>query len=266
MLEDRFGAGRVWCRNPKYYDPEDVAEDVAVAVFLGLRDRARDYLARCKELGIPCVVVDLGWMRRDRGYWQVSYGDLNEPPPIAPGPDRFNHLQLKCYPQVKRNHSTVIIGQIPGDAQHDLADSNSIIRWAQDTAKGIRSRYRLRRIFWRPHPNFVCTIGKPAVMSLPTKNIRDFIFDDQVGSAVVYNSTAGIELLRLGIHVVALGPRTVYSDLVSSSLDEVKGTHPGEQRVRSLLERLAYGQYQLSELNWNTIEQVLRLHNVTGDW
>jgi hypothetical protein len=266
LLEERFGGGRVWCRNPKFYEPEDVNEEVSVAVFLGLRDRGRDFLDHCQRVGIPCVVVDLGWLRRERGFWQVSVGELNRPPDVAPAGDRFAELQLNCYPRIEKDRSSLIVGQIPGDAQHDLVSGDDVIRWGRSVATTIRGMSRKRQIFWRPHPRFNCTLGPPAITVSAGQDLHEQLFYRNIGSAVVYNSTLGIELLRRGVNVVALGPRTVYSDLVPSSLAEIKGCHPGEQRVRSLLERLAYGQYKLSEFTWPTFEKVLELHNVTGDW
>lgn len=256
----------MWERNTKWYEDADVAEDVQVAVFLGLRGEARRYLARCKELEIPCIIVDLGWLRRERGYWQVSVGELNVPPPIAPNASRFLELQLKVRDVVQRDYNTLIVGQVPGDAQHDLTDGSSVIKWGRSVAEEIRERYGRRKIFWRPHPGFLCRLGPPAITTLPDKTVHEAIADDNVGSAVVYNSTLGLELLRQGVRVVAMGPRTVYSDLVPSCISELKTAHPGATRVRALLERCAYGQYKLDELNWSTLANVLALHGITGDW
>lgn len=266
-LEDRFGDKRVWKRSTKYYDPIDVADDVAVAVIHGLRGRGPDFLARCLELNIPTVVVDLGWLRRERGYWQVSLGGLNRPPPRAPSSDRFDRLDLKVFPPVVRDFKTVIVGQLPGDAQHDLDSEQALINWARGVAEQVKSREPKRTVFWRPHPAFITSLGRIAPMTNPQRTIQDLIREDDVGSAVVYNSTFGIELLRNGVHVIAQGPRTVYTDVVSSDIANLHSAHPGPEQVRFLLEKLAYGQYQLSELqNWSTLERLFALHGITGDW
>lgn len=266
-LEQRFGDKRVWQRTTKYFEPADVATDVAVAVIQGLRGEGHQYLTRCLELNIPTLVVDLGWMRRERGFWQVSLGGLNSPPLTCPGPDRFENLDLKVFPIVEKDYHSIVIGQVPGDMQHDLKTDREMLAWATKAALEIKTHGPRRRVYWRPHPAFIATLGKVAIMTHPTRSIQEFIRDEKVGSAVVYNSTLGLDLLRNGIHVVAQGPRTVYTDLVSSDIANLHTTHPGPERVRSLLERLAYGQYQVSELtSWTTLERLFALHDITGDW
>lgn len=266
-LEDRFGKNRVWQRTNKYFEPEDVADDVAVAVLQGLRGRGLDYLAAYRKLGIPVLVVDLGWMRRERGYWQVSPNGLNTVPLRAPDGRRFDELQLKVFPAVQRNYHTVIAGQLPGDAQHDLATDADMLRWARNSAARVKELFPKRRVFWRPHPLFMHSLGKPTIMSSPERPIQEFMKDEHVGSAIVYNSTLGLDLLRNGAHVIAHGPRTVYTDLVSSDIGNLENAHPGPERVRELLERLAYGQYQVDELaDWANLAKLLELHSITGDW
>lgn len=269
-LERRFGYGRVWQRNSKYYSPEDVADDVAVAVIFGQRDGAKGFLQRNLELNIPTLVIDLAWLRRDLGYWQVSLGGLNNPPPYAPSSARFDRLGIQVFERLHKiiDYSVVICGQLPGDAQHDLASNVDMLRWARKAADDVKRLFpHTEQIFWRPHPKAIMTLGKPTIMTSPDRSVQNLLRESHVGSAVVYNSNLGVELLRNGISVIAQGPRTVYTDLVSSDIADLKTSHPGSDKVRSLLERLAYGQYTTVELSdWGTLERLLELHSITGDW
>src|SRR5437868_1311922 len=108
-LENRFGKGRVWQRTNKYFDPADVADDVAVAVIQGLQGEGVRWLQANLELGIPTLVIDLAWLRRERGYWQASVGGLNNPPVVAPSADRFENLQLKIYPRIIKDYHNLIV-------------------------------------------------------------------------------------------------------------------------------------------------------------
>lgn len=268
-LEERFGVGRVWQRTSKFFDQEEVADDVAVAVIQGLQGQGFRYLAACLELGIPTLVVDLGWLRRERGYWQVSPSGLNVAPSSAPSSDRFEQLGLLVFDRIKKDYSTLIVGQIPGDKQHDLATDADVINWAVEAARAVKKREtdHRHRVFWRPHPRFMPSLGRNAIMTSPNRLLKDFLKDSLVGSAVVYNSTLGLDLLRNGVSIIAQGPRTVYTDLVSANIEDLHSSYPGPERVRALLERVAYGQYQLPELaNWSTLERLFALHEITGDW
>lgn len=266
-LETRFGRGRVWRRSNKDFDPSDVASEVAVAVIQGLRGGGKQFLEACLAKGIPTIVVDLAWLRRERGYWQASINGLNRPPERAPSYDRFEELDLKVFPLWKKNYNTVIAGQLPGDAQHDLETDRDVVEWAKSQALIMKKMFPKRRVYWRPHPSFRPTLHEAAVLTSPDRPIKDLIRDENVGSALVYNSTLGIELLRQGVHVVAQGPRTVYTDLVSSDISDLENSHPGPDAVRDLLARLAYGQYKDEELSdWKTFEKLFELHGITGDW
>lgn len=214
------------------------------------------------------MVVDLGWMRRDRGYFQVSYNDLNVAPPSAPDSARFERLAIKTYPShIRNDYHTLVIGQIPGDAQHDLAHEQDVLEWGRGVALKLKELNPRRKVYWRPHPGFIATLGPPSIMASPGRHIREFMDQENVNSAVVYNSTVGLELLRLGARVVAQGPRTVYTELTSPDIEDLETSHPGPDAVRALMERLSYGQYQLNELSrWEMLEQVLDLHGITGDW
>jgi hypothetical protein len=269
-LDDRFGQKRTWKRTTKFYEPADVADDVAVAFFLGYRDEAPKFAERCKQLNVPFVVIDLGWLRREWGFWQASVGGLNVAPPFAPAKDRYHALNLKTFPPrtFYGPSNCLVVGQLPGDAQHDLKTERQLLEWARsnvDLAKKLLPVHS--RIFWRPHPSFIRPLPRPAITTDPARGLPEFCKEGHIQGAIVYNSTAGIELLRLGVHVVALGPRTVYSDIVTNDLGRLIDGHPGQTEVRSLLERLAYGQYKIEELStWATFETLFKLHGVTGDW
>lgn len=267
-LEQRFGSGRIWQRSTKYFEREDVSDEVAVAVFLGMRDHAPDFLRVCNELAIPNVVIDLGWMRRERGYWQASVGGLNVAPKRAPSSDRFEELDLKVYAPKTPQTNFVLVGQVPGDAQHDLTTERAMMEWGRGTATAMKAFIGPRkRVMWRPHPLFRIPLGPPAVTTWPERPLLEFLKEEHVGGAVVYNSTAALDMLRVGVHVVAQGPRTVYTDLVPREVGRLFDAHPGPERVRSLLEKLAYGQYKIEELaTWATFQRLFELHDVTGDW
>lgn len=266
-LTERFGVGRVWHRSTKYYDPADVAEEASVAIIIGLRGEGKKYLDHHLALGTPTLVIDLGWLRREWNYWQVSPFGLNSVPLIVPDSKRFDALSLKVYePIVKNQKSIVVVGQMPGDMQHDLASEEQMLTWGKETALAAIELTK-KRVFWRPHPKWQTALPRPIISSNSERTLHDLIQTEGLYSGIVYNSTMGIDLLRLGCNVVALGKRTVYTDIVHTELSGLLLDHPGSEKVHDMLCRVAYGQYTTSELNhWEHLEQLLGLHQINGDW
>lgn len=266
-LNQRFGKGRVWERSTKYYDPMDVAEEADVAIIMGLRGEGQKFLDHHLALGTPTLVLDLGWMRREFNYWQVSPFGLNNVPKIKVPTDRFDQLSLKVFePKQKDMRSIVVVGQLPGDTQHDLESEEQMLTWGKDTALAATELTK-KRVFWRPHPRWQTALPRPIISSNSERSLHDLMKMEGLYAGVVYNSTMGIDLLRLGCNVVALGPRTVYTDIVHTELNGLLLDHPGSEIVHDMLCKVAYGQYTTSELNnWETLERLFELHQINGDW
>lgn len=239
---------------------------MAVAVVVGTFDHAPDVIKRCNDLAIPTLVIGKPWLRRELGYWQVSLGKLNQPPPEAPSSDRFDKLRLKVHPLIKKPYHSVVVGQLVGPNETFKTEPEQVY-WGRRAITSIKREFGRRKLFWRPHVDLPLSLGKPSIMTNPLRSIMDFVREEDVGSAVVYDSMDAIELLRVGVHVVAQGPQTVYTGLTSSDVTQLNRAHPGQDAVRKLLLRLAYGQYQVSELaSWSYLERLLNLHGTTGDW
>lgn len=266
-LNSRFGKGRVWERSTKYYEQADVAEEADIAIIMGLRGEGLRYLEHHTRVGTPTLVVDLGWMRRERNYWQVSPFGLNNVPKIDVPSDRFDKLDLKVFkPRSKDLRSIVVVGQLPGDMQHDLVSEDLMLQWGKEAALKTIELTK-KRVFWRPHPRWQTNLPRPIISSSSERTLHDLIQMEGLYAGVVYNSSMGIDLLRLGCNVVALGPRTVYTDIVHTELSGLLLDHPGSEIVHNMLCKVAYGQYTTSELNhWSTLEHLLDLHQINGDW
>lgn len=264
-LEQRFGRGRVFERSTKFYSDEDVLPTAEIAIILGLREQGWQYLNRCLELGIPTLVVDLGWLRRERDYWQVSPNGLNNAVKKPVSDDRFSNLGLKIMDPRPRGRSLLVIGQLPGDMQHDITSDREMVNWGYSVGKQAIALTG-HRVYWRPHPRTTLSTPRPVVTSSTNRTLHEMIKDEGTYAGIVYNSTTGLDLLRLGCNVVALGPRTVYTDIVHTDITGLLKEHPGVEPVHELLSRVAYSQYTSTELSsWDTLAQVLSLHDLLGD-
>lgn len=265
-LEKRFGVGRVWQRSTKYFDRVDVCDEVAIAIVIGLRMEGRKFLETHLSLGTPTLVADLGWLKRDK-YYQLCPGNLNVIPKAAPD-DRFKELKLPVKTRKHELRTIVICGQVPGDAQHNLVSEADMKAWGVSVANQLREKYPTRKLLWRPHPKASISLNLRYAPTAPSnETITEFVSNEYVSTAVVYNSTAGLEFLREGCNVIALGERAVYSDVVPNSLDSVNDPPPKRETLEDLFARVAYGQYKPDELQeWKTIERLMELHQINGDW
>jgi len=210
------GHGVVW-RNPHYWR-DDEAERFGLVVLSGLHAKHSDILRVYGAQGVPVLVLDAGYMRRDLGYWQVSLGGLNRPPSFSCESDRFDALGLTIKsaggnPKGYR----LIAGQLPRDASHGLSEAEYEAWLHAQTG-------RLRR-----HP--LLAVVPP-------------LTDDLAGAKCVhtYCSTTGLDALIAGVPATAEAPeRACWGELSGAKL-------PTLAARRALCNRLAYGQWTLDEM------------------
>jgi hypothetical protein len=190
--------------------------------------------------GVPVLVLDCGYFRRasggqdTTGYNQLGLDALCWTPPGALPADRWQAHGIALAPPVQgRGKVALILGQVPGDSQHNLSEIRLSAWLSEQAGRLIALGYTL---LYRPHPAHVLTrLRAPHVRIDPVKeSLADSLAAASL--AVTYNSTSGLEALIAGVPVIC-APTAHYA-----------GLEPGTPALRAHCQRLAYTQWTCAEL------------------
>jgi hypothetical protein len=238
-------------RNPRVFSWDQVEKGFDLVVVLGFRIFSRTIVEAYNRIGIPALVVDLGWIHRPReaspeGYYQIGLNTLNWIPPTAKQ-DRLKALEVKRSDrELPEDGFVLFCGQNPDDAQHDM-NIDSIRKWALETRSELKKHTR-REIRWRPHP------FKPAFeieQFESCSNPREVPLEDELKGAhavVTFNSTAAFEALLMNVPVFA-DDSAFYRSLVNTDLAAIEDPlFPVDKVLNQFLARLAYAQWNLEEI------------------
>lgn len=235
-------------RSPSEWDQEAPGWRAAAAAVCG-GVRPQDARARMalRRAGIPLVIVELGYLRRanqdgEPGYYQLSLGRIGRLPDVPCQPDRFHALDIELeFSAWWERRRILVLGQVPNDGQHQLRQAD-LWRWLRTRARGAaRMIGGEAPLVWRPHP--LCgqefsTSYWPAVEHGGPEGVP---LTEAIGLSrlvVTYNSTAGIEAVRLGVPMLC-HPSAHYAEIACGwSRDE----------RHQYFCRLAYAQWNLAEL------------------
>ena len=222
------------------------------AVCSGLNRLTHDCREECVRLGIPILIVELGYMKRAHsnadvdGYYQLGWNKLGWVPESAP-PDRFEALDLEVK-ETRADGSVILVAsQVGLDAQHQMR-SQDLNQWLLTRSEAVSKSLGLPRL-WRPHPRQTDQIPGgwaqhrvqwPAQVPLERAL-------EKVAHVVTYNSTFGVDAMIQGVPVTCC-PRAHYASAASANK---------EGRL-AYLRRLAYAQWTLDEMrSGHALEYVL---------
>lgn len=214
-----------------------------LCVIYGMRHYGKRIIAEHERRGVPCVVVDLGYVKRAmksngyEGYWQVSKGGLNWLPESA-NDDRWKELGIS-YPKAKMGGDYLLLAeQTPNDASHgmDLPALNKWMENAVERCEDLGIPYKKRR--------------HPMNRHIPDEEKPDCpIEDDLEGAFAVYchNSNVGNDALLAGVPVIC-DDECVYDPIYKElAHTEIKPDLPYPE-VKDYLHRLAYAQWTREEI------------------
>lgn len=223
----------IW-RSHSDYKPGEV-EDFDVVLVTGLRAQGAwirdDYAAR----GVPCIVIDYGYLRRtsgkatwDTGHWQVGVGGLNRAPSFECPTDRFDALGIEIR-RGRKGGFPLVLGQHVGDPSHGTT-AKEMAAWAQWLCDSLGA-------VWRPHPD---SPDVPVVAERALGPLADVL--DQASVVHTLCSTAGLDAILRGVPAIAYLPeRASWGELSGPKL-------PSLAARKALCARLAYGQWTLDEM------------------
>ena len=234
-------------------------EPFCPVVVSGLREKGAEIRDAYCAKGIPCVVVDYGYLSRvsgiadfDAKYWQVGIDRLGWVPPFQCSPDRLDALSIKMKSRKRRGDRVYVCGQHEGDPSHGL-DRNGIERWASEKIKRL-SMVTDREIVWRPHPD--------SIIDLPGIEASTGPIDwDDVFCIVTINSNIGHEAIVEGVPVVCQDSAP-YTALAHEAFTEGLRV-PSTKERRKYFSRLAYGQWTLDEMEQGKPQEWLIQNGLT---
>jgi len=221
--------------------------DFDLAVTEGIRGPMGVMCGEYTALGIPVLISDAGFVRRDLHYFQLGANRLNWFPDFDVPGDRWKRLDVLLRPHHAGTY-ILITGQKPGDAAHGLSTNELQAlyhKWAQELRKLTE-----RPVRFRPHPRG--PEARPdALEAIPWVSLAE----DLAGAhaLVTWNSTSATDALIAGTPAFVLGPNAQAEELANTDLQFIAAPYFPEDPVRrDFFHRVAYAQWTLEELQDGT--------------
>lgn len=230
---------------------------IAFGFSCGMHPRDAGARGVLNALGIPKLILDLGYIRRSNGprdedgYNQLGLGGIGWYPrdDNLPG-DRLAALRIKIATPIdpdERPNAVLVLGQKPGDSQHGLA-ADFLLGWLTERAAAHLATGA--ELIWRAHPGagneklpIRCNDMPPHFHALEQSLAI-------VRRVVCFNSTAGLEALLAGVPVEC-HPSAHYARCVTweqGAGSRGQGTEIDPERLRAHLRALSYAQWTIPEL------------------
>lgn len=225
-------------RNPSAFVPSQVETFDLVAVW-GLHGQRDSVRAAYVEIGVPCIVIDLGFIKR-REYFQVGIGCLNWLPATECPSDRLAALGIQLPDESHANPRGHVISchQLPGDFAHRM-DAAELNQWFRSMETGL-ARCTGKDVYPRPHP-YVSTDSKRTPLST---------LWPETWAILTYNSNSGHEALLAGIPVFCdeCAPYALLGNTLGDDHDPRRPYFPSKPDLEAYFSRLAYAQWTLAEM------------------
>jgi hypothetical protein len=194
------------------------------------------------------IIIEMGYIGRGNSsdsYYSLSKGGINGYSSYSPKdcpPDRAKALGVKLQPwktpcpQGKGND--LIIGQVSRDSTVQHSDHN---KWINDELQ------RSPNAWFRPHPKQgASTIAHNRICTC--KTIKKCLKTHNIGLAITFNSTSGVETVTNGCPTVTKDRGSMVWDISSHDGYGIF-TPDREQWLRDL----AYRQYKVNEIPWDKL-------------
>lgn len=257
QINDGFkniGIKTIWRRHDVFN--EDCVEDFDLVVCNGLRNKYHDILKCYNKINTPVMVTDLGYLNRKEGYYQVGLNKLGYILPQECPNDRFKKLNIVVSQKRKKSDNILLLGQLPGDAQHGFTEFE-LINLYKDYVQKLRSVTK-RKIIFRPHPVKKIHLGD-IVDGYDNEQTLNF---NNIHAAVTYNSTSGLDALIAGVPVFCDESAFYVNEGNSDFRDLENPNFPIKSSLEKLLNRVAYSQWTRDEISKGLpMELLLKLLN-----
>lgn len=216
-----------------------------IVVCNGLRGRYAAINETFTKHEKPVIVTDLGYIRKNPGYFQVGLGRIGWLPTFACPRDRLDKLELQINRRKEKTLKSVkkvlICGQRPDDAAHNL-DEKQLINYYMGFVPRLRDMFPDVKVIWRPHPDSTLKLG-----GCDGTSRGDLLAElEDTDAIITYNSTTGLTGIIEGIPVIC-HHSAYYSELCQIDLAH-KLELPSLDQVERFLSRVAYAQWTAPEM------------------
>lgn len=222
--------------------------DVAVVFGIGKKNVPVSYargeiIRRHQERGLPVLVLEKGYVRRD-AYYAAGWNGLNNRANFCNNgmpSDRWDALDIELKPWRRDGRTILVCCQVPSDASVQNVD---IIDWCARVIRELRSIAPDREIIFRPHP--LARDRTPDMLHAHTstrplnEDLDDALF------VVTYNSNIGVDAVINGIPIFVGDKGAMAYDVASKNLSEAY--LPGVKVIKQWAYNLAYTQWTIEEM------------------
>ena len=218
------------------YGLNDRESNLTLVAVFGLREKGRVILNEYEQAGVPGLVIDFGYLKREE-YWQISLGRLNCLPEFACPEDRFLALGMPIEPMRNGAGPAVLCGQLVGDQAHPFDTQK---KWNAFVAVFPELEYRA-------HPLMIEADDTGAVKDVePVDALLA-----RASKIVTWNSNIGNDAWLAGVPVEAHAPDAMYKDVTPENRQDY-------------FARLAYGQWTMGEMGDGSAARFVTQHLLTG--
>ncbi len=195
------------------------------------------------------VVIENGYVARDRGYYLMERGGFNgrgEALYKNMPPDRWERLGETIEPWRTDGEYVLVVGQ-RGGGYSELAMPNG---WPENILFRLRERTNLP-LYYRPHPSRQRIPQRIPGGTLIVSSERSL--DDQIRRAWVvvgYTSSAMVRALQLGVPTVFCGPAFILGCISGQNLGHIE--NPVREDREQAFWDLAWCQWHVNEIKDGT--------------
>lgn len=214
---------------------------------------------------IPHLIIDFGFLERNKGYMQVVLGELNN---IVKAKVNSNRDLLKVESGfIKPKAPILVLGQKENDRQHKMSGKELKIFY-KDLINKLKKSYPDNQIWFRNHPD-----SKHSFVFNGVTNKDNVIIDELygvVGALATYNSTGALPFLAQGVPVFC-HKKAFYNDYCMSIEDIGCELFKTSREERGLLfSQIAHSQFTKQELSKpeliNTLIEYAKTKKVPEEW
>lgn len=241
------------------YLPDEYIEKFDLIVFFELGFKSQEVASRAKELGIPVIVVGLGYVDRAfsgfqvNKYFQVGLDSLNWIPKARTNSvrlyKRVKWLGPKQTRDTQRLKPILLATQKPGDWVHGMNEAG-IKRWATEQVKEIR-KYTDRPIVLKQHPLHRGKLEVPGTENDRPFNTEYWLF--HCHCLVTHSSTVGIQAVALALPIYCHESAPYWEISMKGDYSKIEEAEaPTVWHRRQFMARVCYAQWTGDEIATGT--------------
>ncbi len=231
--------------------------EIDLFLFRGQNGKSGSLSIKSAERGIPTFIIEQGHLNR-RIYHQIGVARINGLPLGECDSSRRKIVlgDFRSVLEAFRGPEISILGQKPGDAQHDIA---SMVLWAEGRLGVLRRSFSSRAMVFRPHPLDPTPMSAYEALGFDRVDHPDNVsFDATLNNSWVvatHNSNGGCVALSKGIPVICHDSAPYAAAAMPWSVSQI--SEIDELLWSNVFNRIACAQYNAVEMRDGTARAYL---------